>query len=89
MIFSVQAADSEGNDISDQFSIEVQSDSPLHVHVVRAREEGVPETECTGVVTLRADGDADADEEFPIVGTLSFIYDAPNATGFEMTGQPI
>jgi len=84
--FSVQAADADGNDVTDQFSVEVDPDNELHATVVRAPGN---DTECSGAVTLRADGDPDADEEAPITGVLGFNYDSPNATGFDLVGSAV
>jgi hypothetical protein len=84
--FSVQAADENGGDVSDQFTVEVDPENELHATVVRAPGNN---TECSGAVTLRADGDPDAEEEAPITGVLGFNYDSPNATGFDMTGTAV
>jgi hypothetical protein len=82
--WQVQAADTDGADISSQFSVLVDPENELKAKVTR---EAGNNTECSGVVTLRADGDPDADEEAPIVGTLAFNYDSPNATGFDLVGS--
>lgn len=93
--YSVQAALLNGDDISDQFSVQEQTPpegepaNELNVIIVRTRVAGEQETECTGVVTLQADGDADPGEEFPIRGTLDFSYDAPNAHSFEMNAESV
>lgn len=84
--FSVQAADADGTDISSEFTVEANPENELKAKITRTRTEGETETECTGVVTLRADGDPDVDEVEPVVGTLAFIYDAPNVTGFDLVG---
>jgi hypothetical protein len=82
----VQAADSNGTDVSDQFTATQDPENELHISVVRAAGNN---TECSGSVTLRADGDPDADEEAPVVGVLGFAYDSPNVTGFELTGTAV
>lgn len=82
--FTVQAADASENDVTDQFTVEVDPENELKANIVRAEGN---DTECSGVVTLRADGDPDAAEEAPIVGTLAFNYDSPNATGFDLVGS--
>lgn len=85
-VFSVQAATAEGEDVSEQFSVAVDPDNELKATVVRAEGNS---TECSGAVTLRADGDSDIDEEAPIVGVLGFNYDSPNATGFDLVGTAV
>jgi hypothetical protein len=76
----VQASDAEGNDVSDQLELTVDPDNELHATV---RNTGT--TELTGLVTLRGDGDPDADEEAAIVGTGDIIVDGPNAAAFGLT----
>lgn len=86
---TVQAQKADGTDVSGEFTVQPDPANELHLQVVRTRVAGEIESECTGVVTSRADGDPDADETAPIVGTFDFIYDAPNVTGFEVTGTAI
>jgi hypothetical protein len=80
--FQLSATDSDGNDVSGDFSRVDDGSDELSA---RFQHDGT-EVECTGVITLRADGDPDADEQFPVVGTLDFVVDAPNTVTFDLQG---
>jgi hypothetical protein len=78
------ATDADGNDVSGQFLVTPDPDNELKCNL---KHDG-SQSESTGVLTLRADGDPDADETAPVVGTLDIIVDAPNVTGFELSATP-
>ena len=78
--FTVSAQDPDGTDVSDQFAV---TNTGLEFEVTRTAGSS---TEASGVVRIAADGDEDPDEEAPILGLLTFAYDAPNATSFEVSG---
>lgn len=79
--FSIAATDAEGTDVSDQFTVTQDTADELKARIVHTGT-----SEATALVTLRADGDSDSDEEAEVVGTLALVYDAANVTAFEMTG---
>ncbi|MEO7538877.1 MAG: hypothetical protein ABIV21_02535 [Pyrinomonadaceae bacterium] len=83
-VATVQASDADGNDVSGEFKVEASADNELDITITR---DGT--TECTGVITLRADGDPDADEEAPMVGTADFVYDSKNASVFDLTIEAV
>lgn len=80
-VFSFQAQDASGNDASADFVLTVDPTDELKCSLAHSGTN-----ESTGLLTLTADGDPDADETAPVVGTLAIIVDAPNVTGFDMTG---
>lgn len=77
--WSVQAQDSDGNDRSSDYSITVDPSNAL-----KARIQHSGTVESTALLTLRADGDPDADEVAEVVGTVDIVVDAPNVTAFEI-----
>lgn len=84
--WDVAAKDAEGNDASGDYSIAVDPENELRATVTHSGT-----TESTAVLSLRADGDPDADEEAPAVGTLDIVVDAPNVNAFtlsEVTAEP-
>jgi len=78
--WSYAATDADGNDVSDSVTVTPNADNELRCRFVHDGST----VESTGVVTLRADGDSDLDEEFPAVGTLDIVVDSPNVTAFEL-----
>lgn len=75
----VVATDVDGNDVSDSLILTVD---PLNELSASLRSTDV---ELTGVLTLRADGDPDAGEYAPIIGTVDIIVDASNAVTFTLS----
>jgi hypothetical protein len=72
--------DNVGNDVSAEVVVTVDPSNELSA-TVRSLT-----TELTGTLTLRADGDPDAGEYAPIIGTESIVVDASNAVAFSLTG---
>jgi len=79
-VYSIQAQDSDGNDRSADYALTVDPANELAVDI---QHSGT--TESTALLTLRADGDPDADETAEAVGTLDFTVDAPNVTAFTLS----
>lgn len=77
--WSVTATDADGNDVSASLILTVDSANELSA-TLRSTT-----TELTGVLTLRADGDPDAGEYAPIIGTVDIIVDASNAVTFTLS----
>lgn len=80
--WGVQAQDADGNDRSSDYTLTVDPTNELRCDVDHSGT-----VESTALVTLRADGDPDADETAPVVGTIDYVVDAPNVTGFTLTEE--
>jgi hypothetical protein len=78
--WSIQAQDSDGADRSADYALTVDPANELAVDI---QHSGT--TESTALLSLHADGDPDADETAPVVGTLDFVVDAPNVTAFTLS----
>lgn len=78
----------DGSDATDDFEAGTvsadQSGNPLAFAL--KHKAGVTR-ESVAVITLRADGDPDADETQDVVGTHTFVVDSPNTVAFEMAGS--
>lgn len=82
--WSVTGMDADGNPV-DAFRVEVNPDN-----AASARVFAQGDVEATGVVTLRADGDTDEDEELLLVATSDLVLDSPNAVAVSLTaGEPV
>lgn len=76
----VTATDSDGNDVTESVSFEQNPENELEVTLKHTGTE-----ECVASVTLRADGDPDADEEAPFIITGTVIFDSLNAVTGEFS----
>lgn len=74
--WTVQAQDADGNPVD--LHLVVNPDNELEATLTSG------DVEATGAITLRADGDPDANEEFPIIGTADIVVDSPNAVVFSL-----
>lgn len=82
-VWSVTAMDAEGNEAPDALVIEADPSNEMSA-ILRSTD-----AEVTGLVTLRADGDADENEEVEIIATLDVIVDAGNAVALTINaGEP-
>lgn len=73
-----------GEDVSESVTIVVNPENELEATLTSGDEE------LTGVFTLRADGDPDAEEEAFIVATADVIVDAGNAVALSLTNtEPV
>lgn len=82
--WDVAASDKDGNDRSSDYTLTPDSSDPAKLKC-GVQHSGT--TESTALVTLRADGDPDADEEAPITGTFTYVVDSPNVTAFELSEE--
>jgi hypothetical protein len=78
-VWSVTAMDVDGNEVPDALTIEPSGDNEMSA-VLSSTDQ-----EVTGLVTLRADGDPDENEEVEIIATLDVIVDAGNAVALTLT----
>lgn len=78
--WTVEATDADGYPVDD---VEVAPDPTNEL----SAKLTTGTTECTGTITLRADGDPDTDEEAAIVATASFVVDASNVVAFSLTNS--
>lgn len=81
--WAVVAADKDGNDRSGDYAVEPHAENPLRCKVTHSGTQ-----ESFGALSLSADGDPDADETAPVRGSIDFITDAPNVTGFALSEVP-
>jgi len=83
-VWSVMATDADGNDVSESLVLTVDPENELAAKLTSM------EVELTGVLTLRADGDPDADETAPLVATADIVVDASNAVVLSLTNtEPV
>jgi len=81
--WTVVAMDVDGNEVLDALVLEVDPENELSA---KLRSSGL---EVTGVVTVRADGDPDEDEEVALIGTVDVVVDAGNAVALAIeAGEP-
>ena len=80
-VWGYSAKDFEGNDVSSEVTVTPDPENELRCNFKHSGKT----VESVGVFSLNADGDPDADEQFPVVGSLDIIVDSPNVTGFELS----
>lgn len=81
--WDIAAKSADGDDRSGDYSIAVAADNELQAKITHSGT-----VESTALLTLRADGDPDADETAPVIGTVGIVVDAPNVTAFELVEIP-